>query len=132
MNGNRAVKRFRLVRSRAFWFGVPGLVGLLWGWWVSMGYWSWASMGNWELGQSWGDMYVYVEGRPNRRDFHFEHMEGPVDLSAWELELGKKRHEFANRRLIVIPYRWPAVGYALVYAGLLVSRKRKFEKRPVE
>lgn len=27
--------RFRLFRSRAFWFGVPGLVFLLWGWWDS-------------------------------------------------------------------------------------------------
>lgn len=28
--------RFRLFRSRAFWFGVPGLVFLLWGWTSSM------------------------------------------------------------------------------------------------
>ena len=59
-------------------------------------------------------------------------MEGPVDLSAWKLELGKKRHEFANRRLIVIPYRWAAVGYSAVWTGLLIWRKRKFEKRRVE
>jgi hypothetical protein len=29
--------RFRLLSSRAFWFGVPGLVFLLWAWWLSMG-----------------------------------------------------------------------------------------------
>ena len=28
--------RFRLFRSRAFWFGVPGLVFLIWGWTSSM------------------------------------------------------------------------------------------------
>ena len=30
--------RFRLFRSRAFWFGVPGLMFLLWAWADSMRY----------------------------------------------------------------------------------------------
>lgn len=35
--------RLRLVRSRVFWFGVPGLVFLLWGWWDSS---RWESSGS--------------------------------------------------------------------------------------
>ena len=36
MELNPQVARFRLRCSRAFWFGVPGLVFLLWAWDVSM------------------------------------------------------------------------------------------------
>ena len=62
MNGNRFMDRFRLLRSKAFWFGVPGLVGLLWGWWVSMGHLSVASYGSgrneWMIGQSAGELVM--------------------------------------------------------------------------
>jgi hypothetical protein len=139
MNGNRAMKRFRLFRSRAFWFGVPGLVGLLWGWWVSMGYWSWVGLGgteSWGIGQMGGQVFIVwnVDRGPEWGDFRALHWK----ISGYEARI--ERYKLAafsdgfmpTRRQVLFPYLWLVTGYLAGWAALLIWRKRKFEKRMSE
>lgn len=132
------MKRFRLFRSRAFWFGVPGLVGLLWGWWVSMGYWSEAGfMGGhpFGLGQVNGEIFPFWDsaGWPDRRVFEVSHQKASRDeVRRWKMALATWRERDPSYSIVFIPYYLPVTGYVAGWAGLLIWRKRKFEKPPVE
>ena len=131
--------RFRLFRSRAFWFGVTGLAFLLWGWWVSMGYESWVGFGGthqWRLGQLGGEIYAWwdVGGWPDGQFYSAEHGEMPLEAAReWRLRLIEERHWFVPpNSYAFIPYYWIVLGYLAVWAGLLIWRKRMFDQRPVE
>ena len=124
--------RFRLFRSRAFWFGVPGLVGLLWGWWVSTGYHSWVEVGSlrdWELGQTSGHVYAfwYVEGWPNWREVYAGHEEASVDDSnELKQEMAEGREAVSSFRYIIMGHHWLAAGYLVSWCGLVFWRSRRF------
>jgi hypothetical protein len=135
MNGNPSMHRFRLFRSRAFWFGVPGLAALLWGWWVSMGHRSWIDFGGWGIGLSAGELYAYqiLDGWPSWPDVEVGQIEAdPEEALEWKRMLVEPPQTIAHFHIIFIPYYWPVVGYLATWAGLLIWRKRKYEKRPVE
>lgn len=126
------MKCFRLFRSKAFWFGVPGLVGLLWGWWVSMGYRSWVEFETWGVGLSAGEVYAYwfLEAMPGWGDMGVGHCEvEPEEVLEWKRMLVDSPHVIPDFRLTFIPLYWPVLGYLALWIGLLIWRKRRFEKR---
>ena len=134
----RGVK-FRLFRSRAFWFGVPGLVFLLWGWWVSMGHLSVASYGSgrneWMIGQSAGELVMgwNWDGGQMSQGLNGDHLQMPPGGEVeWRVGLARYCDSDVTLRFVFIPFQWPVLGYVAVWAGLLIWRKRKFENRPVE
>ena len=131
--------RFRLFRSRAFWFGVPGLVFLLWGWWVSMGHQSVAMFkgtgvgGSWGIGQMGGEVYVVWDAAlgPDWGSFGAGHEE-----IQWERARQLKGTWVAvcekspSRRIDFIPYHWPVLAYVAGWAGLVGWRSRKYRAMP--
>jgi hypothetical protein len=123
-----------LFHSPAFWFGVLGLVGLLWGWWMSMGHHSWVEVGSsrdWELGQTWGRVYAfwYVEGWPNWEGFYAEHCEVEAEnLTEMESELAAGRKTDSSFRYLIISYRLLISAYVMLWSALLWWRKRLHDK----
>ena len=129
--------RFRLFRSRAFWFGVPGLVFLLCGWWMSMGHSSYAGFGGspeWSIRQGGGEVFAAWSsfGWPDWRQVYGRHQKVPVEyfghskanLAAW-------CKYWTNSGYVVVSYHWLVLCYVAVWAGLIFWRKRKYEKRLV-
>jgi hypothetical protein len=124
--------RFRLFRSRAFWFGVPGLVGLMWGWWVSMGYRSYvmaaSDVAELLFGQIDGEV-VLVRGSgplPPLDDWVWVHDELVPGMAE-----GIKREEQALddagiSRAVFIPYYWLVLAYLAGWAGLMLWRSWKY------
>ena len=132
------MNRFRLFRSKAFWFGVPGLVGLLWGWWVSMGYWSHAGFrgqhSQW-IGQVGGEVYAIwdLKGWPDWQQFAVWHNEKSVEeVSAVKRFVASEAQKKTATHIVFVPYYLPVVSYVAVWAGLLIWRKRRYDKLPVE
>lgn len=130
--------KFRLFRSKAFWFGVPGLVGLLWGWWVSMGHDSYAGFGGyppWGIGQIRGEVYPCwgSAGWPEWREFYVGHVQiSGEQVSEVKLSLSSWPDRDPTLHCVFIPYYWLVLGYVVGWAGLVIWRKRTFEKRPVD
>jgi hypothetical protein len=127
--------RFRLFRSRAFWFGVPGLVFLLWGWWDSMGDRSGVDFGLWGVGQSAGDVYAYCfsDGWPDSWEVEtFQYQVEPEEALEWKIALIDPPHPVPDLRSVFIPYQLLVPCFLAGWAGLLIWRKRKFEKRLIE
>jgi len=129
--------RFRLFRSRAFWFGVPGLVFLLWGWWISM--WDYYGAGfsggpPSGVGCFAGEVSAFwnLNGWPAER-FYTWHVEAPPMGSAreWPVNVDVSRGDPAFRH-VYIPYWSLVFGYVVAWIGVLIWRKRKFEKRFLE
>ncbi len=136
MNGNHSTTRFHLFRSRAFWFGLPGLVFLLWGWWVSMGHFSRAECGgrfDWWIAQSAGVIVVFweSEGPPDWDRFGVSHRktneEGAREWKSWLIEATEKD---PSRHMVAIPHRFVVLAYVAGWAGLLTWRKRKYREGP--
>ncbi len=127
---------FRLFRSRAFWFGVLGLVFLLWGWWISLGHWSAAGLGGarvWGIGQLVGEVFAMwnSEGGPEWGSFLAEHDEmSELQVRAWRETI--RRENDPTYRYVFILYPWVVLAYVAGWAGLVIWRKRKFEKRLLE
>ena len=125
--------RFRLFRSRAFWFGVPGMVFLFWGWWLSMGHKSeMGRMGTspWRLGQSAGEVYAWWDSARgldlrNVEVWHYKlpaaNARGSRNLLLWQ------REEKSSFRLVFIPYHWLVSAYLAGWAVLVIWRIRKFK-----
>jgi hypothetical protein len=124
--------RFRLVRSRVFWFGVPGLVFLLWGWWISMGYFSYAGFGGtgyWTIGQLGGEVFVLwrLGESPDWRDLDAVHGKARADeMRRLRYSLDGWRELVPTFRYVFIPYYWPVIGYVAGWAGLVFWRSRKY------
>jgi hypothetical protein len=116
MNGNRAMKRFRLFRSKAFWFGVPGLVGLLWGWWVSMGHISTAAVGQtryWRIAQSAGEVLVSwdMSGLPDDLEVVGKHFDASPEASIdWRRTLKSSDEMFPASKRVGISYHQIVAG----------------------
>lgn len=131
--------RFRWFRSRALWFGVPGLLFLLWGWWVSMRHWSAVSYGHalsaWEAGQVGGGVYAHwdANGWPDKGEMHAGHQRcTPAEARELEKDWSKLSEALPNCRFARITYYQIFPGYLAFWAVLLIWRKLKFEKRLLE
>lgn len=128
--------RFRWFRSRVFWFGVPGLVGLLWGWWISRGYWSDVVAGGAHsvmIGQGGGEIYVWWDpsGPPDWSELsasHEEKTEEEADKAKIQM-IGWQEYE-PRCRLVFIPYHWPVLAYMSGWCGLVLWRKRNYRALP--
>ena len=124
--------RFRLFRSRAFWFGVPGLVFLLWGWWVSMGQRSYvvaaSDVSELLFGQIDGEV-VLIRGSgpvPPLDEWVLAH-DGLMTSMAEGIKKEEQELEDAGiSRVVFIPYHWPVLGYVAVWAGLIFWRSRNY------
>jgi hypothetical protein len=128
--------RFRLFRSRAFWFGVPGLVFLVWGWWMSMGHQSGASFKGtgvgdyWGIGQMGGEVYAVWDSvvGPDWGSFYAGN-----DAMTWERARQVKDiwvrvcEKSPSSRIVFIPYHWPVMGYVAGWAGVIFWRSRKYQ-----
>jgi hypothetical protein len=124
------VRRFSLLHSRAFWFGVPGLVFLLW---------------------AWADSKIHgfmLNSDGNAYGVGLYQMNGDViltwgdnrDLSNWRWEISHEVVEpneaeeakavlkwvssALEMKMISISHRWLALAYVAGWAGLLAWRKR--------
>lgn len=123
--------RFRLFRSGAFWFGVPGLGLLLWGWLLSMGHKSeMGRMGTsaWRFGQSAGEIYAWCDSAkgPDGQIVEAWHYELPA-AHAGETKklLMTLRDEKPSYRFVFIPYHRPVLAYLAVWAVFVLWKSRK-------
>lgn len=132
-------RKFRPLRSRAFWFGVPGLVFLLWGWWLSMGHWSRVEFGMGHhlampllaIGQMGGGVYAWGNSDvgPDWGDFDVRH----DAMKGEEARQTNGQWVAASAALpsigyVFIPYHWLVLGYVAGWAGLVVSRARSYRQ----
>jgi hypothetical protein len=122
---------YRLLRSPAFWSGVPGLVFLLWGWGLSIRHISSAGIGlarPWGIGQAAGEVVAVwnSEGSPEWRKFGARHEGVSAEYArAWKMRLAEQGEWTSGLRYIVIPYSAVVLAYTLVWIGLVVWRWRK-------
>lgn len=124
--------RFRPHCSRAFWFGLPGLVFLLWGWGMSMSYYSragFAGARSWVVGQAAGEVYLCwdTDGWPDWRSFNARNLEMSLDearkVKGRMISLREVR---PSHRFVFMPAYWLAIVYMAMWTGLLIWRRRKF------
>ena len=124
--------RSRLFRSRVFWLGVPGLVFLLSGWWISMGHSSQVAGGGvyqWWIGQVAGDVVMCwdPERWPDWGNFHAEHDEiSGEDAREWKTQLARIREVEPDYRYAVVPYYTLVLSYLAVWLGFVVWRSQKY------
>ena len=115
-----------MLRSKAFWLGVPGLVFLVWAWGDSFWYWAmaefdapgWAGIGSYQgllygakeagAGVSWGIPEVEYQ----------KIQEG----SAWVARL----RDYPGIESFIVPHAVVVGVYLLAWAGLVVWRARKY------
>lgn len=124
------VTRFRLFRSRAFWFGVPGLVFLLWAWGLSKSHISYVVFEGFSsdvlVGQLDGELvlvpdYVKMIGGGWWASYHTRSTPGEVeDVKSWLNSLRLTGHS-----VNLIPHGWLVAGYGLGWAGVIGWRWRK-------
>lgn len=128
--------RFRLFRSRAFWFGVPGLVFLLWGWWVArshesgVGFWGPRFCG---IGQMGGRVYAYWHstGFPDWQNFYFWHWEMTMEDASKTMKVRANSEDRSPAfRHVSVSYCWLVASYGVAWAGVVGWRSRKY--RPLQ
>ena len=122
-------------RSRAFWSGLPGLVFLLWGWWMSTGHQSgmWPDgAGSWEVGQLAGEVYMFWESDewPDWGNFHVSNVEIPLETAR---ELKRKmvlwRGDDPTIRRVFIAYYWPVLAYVATWLLTLAWWQRRMARK---
>lgn len=125
--------RFRLFRSRAFWFGVPGLVFLIWAWGLSKTHYS--GVGNLDgpfskkIGQLDGDVLLGWNPWPSSNSWRGFHERIPPG-HAQEIKEFFKELGVPGVWVIFIPHRSLVTGYLLGWAGLVFWRSRKYRALP--
>ncbi len=108
-------------RSRLFWLGLPGLVFLLWGWWLSTGHWSGAGFAEpraWGLGQIGGEVYGVWDagGGPEWRNFNGGHRKvGAEDIAVVKRDWAEAEEMGEGFRYVFIPYYWPVLAYTATW-----------------
>jgi hypothetical protein len=125
------VKLRSVYRSRLFWLGLPGLVFLLWAWWVAKGNMSLVGFSgphDWVIGQLGGEVIALWDfaGWPTLRDFATSH--GKMSLDEAGREMGAMiewRREKPTRRLVFIPYLWVVLTYTAVWLLTLALWQRR-------
>ncbi len=105
-------------RSRLFWLGLPGLVFLLWGWEISIEYYSHIHFGgshHWVIGQSWGVVFAMSDpsGWPDWRNIDSEHakISGVDDFLGVRSNAASWGERYPTLPMIFIPYYWPVLAY---------------------
>jgi hypothetical protein len=114
------------------WWGCCGVGGFRWG--ISRGFGS-AGLTLGRFGQIGGefDAVWNSEELPEWRDLNPSHSEVSLENAyEWKTKLAAWREEVPELRFAFVPYYWPVTGYVAGWAGLLIWRKRKFEKTMVE
>jgi hypothetical protein len=115
-------------RSRLFWLGLPGLVFLLWAWWLSTGHYSGAGFGGWVIGQMGGEVFARwdADGRPDWVEFGAGHRD-MKEGEAQEMKgmLPAVRELFPSYRIIFIPYFWPVLAYTATWLLTLAWWQRR-------
>lgn len=118
-------------RSRLFWLGLPGLVFLLWGWWLSLGHYSGAGFGggqNWVIGQMGGEVIARwdADGGPDWVEFGAAHRD-MKEGEAQEMKgmLPAVREMFPSYRIVFIPYYWPVLAYTATWLLTLAWWQRR-------
>ena len=118
-------------RSRLFWLGLPGLVFLLWGWWLSTGHWS--EVGSeagiyWGIGQLGGEVYAFwdLNGPPDWGQFESANP-GPGLTKVGDLKrtLAVMREIYPTYRSVFIPYYWLILAYTAAWLLTLALWQRR-------
>jgi hypothetical protein len=100
-----------------------------------MGHRSGVDFGLWGVGQSAGDLYAYSfsDGWPDSWEVEtFRYQVEPEEALEWKIALVEPPHPVPDFRSVFIPYHSLVPCYLMVWAGLLIWRKRMFDQRPVE
>ena len=116
-------------RSRLFLLGLPGLVFMLWGWWLSMGHVSRVKFeGNVFIGQMGGEVFAWSDPsgwtmggifRSEHRDMTGEEMRELKNWWAAETETAR------SLRVVYIPYYWLVLAYAATWLLTLALWQRR-------
>ena len=144
--------RFRLFRSRAFWFGVPGLVFLFWAWgdssrWESKGS---VSAGRWYCHLTQGQGYLQLQvsrgdppvpvtfsgersARISGREIWLEWRYRP-QWRHHELEPGQQGSFYVSHGLVsdtlILPHWFLLLIYLIPWGGVMFWRLRKIRALP--
>ncbi len=113
-------------RSRLFWLGLPGLVFLLWGWWMSMGYFSGMMVGH-------GSLFVMQAKASIVAGWV---VTSPIDWTVFDStheqltvsdveELPVMRELIANGSYALIPYYLPVLAYTATWLLTLAWWQRR-------
>lgn len=129
-------------RSRLFWLGLPGLVFLLWGWWISTGNLSWTGFlgaGSWMIGQIGGEVFAMwdSDGGPDWGSFFVRHAETTgKEAQEWTDSMVAESERRPSFSLVFIPYYWPVLAYTATWLLTLAwwqrrkARKMKLHSPP--
>ena len=126
--------RFRLFRSRAFWFGVPGLVFLLWAWRISHSHYTnfgFAGNGGGLVGQLDGEAVILWESTgfaPSTSAKLGHYSLAPDQMRATKRDLGTARSRWD--RWLFVPHWFLLVAYLQVWVGLLIWRTWRYRPLP--
>ena len=119
---NPQVPRFRLLRSRAFWFGVPGLVFLLWAWSISRTHYSGALIGGkllvYQLDQTLRISSLPEGSNAGSQAFHRR-------CSPEEIQWLKAFYDKSPKRAAMVPHGAAIVIYLGLWAMLVTWRSRQ-------
>jgi hypothetical protein len=123
--------RFRPLRSRAFWFGVPGLIFLLWAWGLSKTHRSYvmatSDVAELLFGQLDGDV-VLIRGSgpvPPLEDWVIVHEELRPGLAAAIKREQRELGDAGIGTVVFVPHGWMVAGYLSAWAGCTAWRRRR-------
>lgn len=132
MIGNSSNSRFRLFRSRVFWFGLPGSVFLLWAWGLSKTHRSYvmatSDIAELLVGQLDGDIAL-IRGPgpvPPLEEWVIVHEELKPGLAAAIKREQRELGDAGIGTVVFFPHRWLVAGYLSAWAGLVVWRSRRY------
>ncbi len=118
-------------RSRLFWLDLPGLVFLLWGWWLSLGHVSQASWGwthPWCVWQSAGDLVAVWDSEvgPEWGEFRGSHEAVPMmEDREWRTGLPENRQMYPTYRYVIVPYYQVVLAYVAAWLLALAWWQRR-------
>jgi hypothetical protein len=117
-------------RSTLFWLGLPGLLFLLWAWWVSYGHTSWAGfMGPrpWWIGQAAGEVVAAWNrrGSPELWNFAADYLEIPVSNPPGWHRWPREPIFRPGFRCVVIPYYAVILAYVTTWLLTLAWWQRR-------
>ncbi len=118
-------------RSRLFWLGMPGLVFLLWGWWMSMRHLSgggYLGAIPWVIAQGGGELCAWwdSDGSPDQANFGVFHAELPPERAGrWRRNMVGMGNSKPTRHFVAIPYHWVVLAYAVTWLLTLTCWQRR-------
>jgi hypothetical protein len=68
-------------------------------------------------------------GWPQWQMFEFTRWEMPLEQAAlWKISWEAKLESFPRKRVVFLPYYWLFMSYLVMWAGVLIWRKRKYDQ----